>query len=284
MQEFLLGLDSGILAQTSPREQALYRLSVRLFAAVCFSMLVADAFFGQMFVAGLSGIFFLGAFMGYIHFAFYRLAMITLTTRPLSEKSGIDSGPISRIQNRLFPEASSLFRLIFVGLIALSVSFPGAALFYRKKAEHIQAEHRSQLMAEIQKAGIGSHLCRPDARFPFLVFGQLWKSPGYRLLVLLWAIWIFAPLALLTRLRYGSAYEYDLRLARVHREMVERDYHTQRLEAEKELLVRFGRKLHPQELSVYEDPPFNTRFRNRKNRQFGDHVDFALYLNSLQKG
>jgi hypothetical protein len=284
MQEFLLGLDSGILAQTSPREQGLYRLSLWLFAGVSLSMLMADAYFGQMFVSGLSGVFFLGAFMGYIHFAFYRLAMITLTTRPLSEKSVPPAGPFIRLQNRLVPDASSLFRLIFVGLIALSVSFPGAALFYHREAEQIQSEHRMQLMAGIEAAGIGSHLCPPDARFPFLVFGQLWKSTGYRLLVLLWAIWIFTPLLLLTRLRYGSAYEYDLRLAGIHREMVERDYHTQILEAEEKLRLRFGQSLRPQELNAYEDPPFNTRFRNRKDRQFGDHVDFALYLNSLKKG
>lgn len=281
MAEALLGLDSGILANTAPKERAGYRLAVGLFAGVSSTMVAADAYFGHLFFAGGMGVVVFGSLLGYIHFAFYRLALITLTTRPLAEKEPPSAGgSVAGIRKWLRPDASSLFRILFVSLIALAVSFPGAALFYHRQAEQIQSVQREKIMAEMDQ-GIGSHLCNPESRFPFLVIETLWKKPGYRLLVFLWVIWIFSPLALLSRLRYAADMRYGFELAKKHREMVEKDFYSVLLEAQEDINTRFGGKVNLKELLVYEDAPFNTRFRNQKDRQFGDHLDFAAYLNSL---
>jgi hypothetical protein len=81
----LLGFDAALLEKTSLSERSAYRLAGWLFAAVCISMVAADAWFGHLFYGGSVAILLAGNFLGYIHFAVYRLAMITLTTRPLYE-------------------------------------------------------------------------------------------------------------------------------------------------------------------------------------------------------
>lgn len=284
MLQALLGFDPEILARAGAKERAGYRLAGFLFAAVTLSMVAADAYFGHMFYAGFAGALLFGNLLGYIHFAVYRLAMITLTTRPLTHplpgEGGENPAPAGGFRAWLKPDASSVFRFVFVSLIALAVSFPGAAIVYHRQAEDIQARHREQIIAEAGD-GIGQHLCSPDARFPFLVFSTLWKKPGYRLLVLLWTAWIFAPLVLLTRLRHGRGMQYVNETARYHRELTERNYYTGLLEAQQDLDARFPGSFSLRDLVVYEDPPFNTRFKNRKDRTFGDHRGFAAYLNSL---
>jgi hypothetical protein len=281
MLQTLLGFDSDILAKTSLKEQAGYRLAGWLFALVSFTMVLADAWFGHLFYAGWAGILLSGLFLGYIHFAVYRLAMITLTTRPLKEKEIAPvSGTFARVKSWIKPDAASLFRLLFVGLIALAVSFPGASLVYYRQAEQIQTAQRELLRSEMD-SGIGQKLYNPEARFPFLVFKTLWQNPGYRLLTLCWVVWIFTPLFILSCLRHGLDMQYCREVALLHREMAERDFYSNLLEAQQEIDARFQGKVILKDLIRYNDPPFNTEFRNRKNRQFGDHRDFAAHLNSL---
>jgi hypothetical protein len=282
----LLGFDQDILARTSLQEQAGYRLAGWLFAAVCISMVAADAWFGHLFYGGWAAVLLSGHFLGYIHFAVYRLAMITLTTRPLSEAAEepvIPAGIFSKVKSWLRPDAASLFRLVFISLIALAVSFPGASMFYHKEAETIQAQQQESIRTRLSETA-GDKLYNPEARFPFLVFKTLWKKPGYRLLVLLWVIWIFVPLLLLTRLRHGSNMEYSRKVALQHRQLVERNFQISLLEAQQDLDARFPGKFILRDLILYEDPPFNTRFRNQKNRSFGDYRDFSVYLQSLSQG
>jgi hypothetical protein len=284
MLQALLGFDPEILAKAGAKEMAGYRLAGILFAAASASMVAADAYFGHMFYSGWAGVLLFGNLLGYIHFAVYRLAMITLTTRPLTRaapgEGAENPAPAGGLKAWLKPDASSVFRFVFVSLIALAVSFPGAAIVYHRQAEEIQARHREQIM-EGAEEGIGRHLCTPDSRFPFLVFQTLWKKPGYRLLVLLWTVWIFIPLLLLTRLRHSPGMQYINETARLHRELAERNYYTSLLEAQQDLDARFPGSFRLRDLVVYEDPPFNTRFKNRKDRTFGDHRGFAAYLNSL---
>jgi hypothetical protein len=244
-------------------------------------MVLADAWFGHLFYAGWAGIILSGIFLGYIHFAVYRLAMITLTTRPLKEKEVAPvSGILHRVKSWLRPDAAFVFRLLFVGLIALAVSFPGASLVYFRQAEQIQTAQRELLKSEMD-IGIGQSLYNPEARFPFLVFKTLWQSPGYRFLIFGWVAWIFSPLFLLSRLRHGADMQYSRQVALLHREMAERDFYSNLLEAQQEIDARFQGKVILKDLICYNDPPFNTEFRNRRNRNFGDHRDFAAYLNSL---
>jgi hypothetical protein len=281
----LLGFDAAILEKTSLSERSAYRLAGWLFAAVCISMVAADAWFGHLFYGGSVAVLLAGNFLGYIHFAVYRLAMITLTTRPLYEAGSepeMPAGFFSKIKTWFRPDAASLLRLVFISLIALAVSFPGASIFYHREVESIQIKQQEIIRTEL--AGMaGENLYNPDARFPFLVFKTLWKKPGYRLLVLFWTIWIFIPLLLLTRLRHGSNMEYSRIVAVQHREMVERQFHTSLLEAQRDLDARFPGAFRLKDLLLYEDPPFNTRFKNQKDRRFGDHLEFAAYLNTFSK-
>lgn len=278
----LLGIDTGVLQECSLQEQSGYRLGGWAFAAVCVTMVAADAYFGYLFHGSWWAVLLAGNFLGYIHFAVYRLAMITLTTRPLSDVSDARApGLISGIRAWLRPDAAAIFRLVFVSLIALAVSFPGAALIFHQKAEAIQLAKRAMLQAEAGTGGIGSALIEPSARFPFEVFRQLLHLPGYNLFLLLWMGWVFFPMLLLTRLRHGSSMEYTRKIASLHRELTERSFYANLLEAQEELNARFPGKMQLREQLVYEDPPFNTIFRQRKNREFGNISDFQSYLHSL---
>lgn len=275
----LLGIDTGVLQECSLKEQSGYRLAGWAFAAVCVSMVAADAYFGYLFHGSWWAVLLAGNFLGYIHFAVYRLAMITLTTRPLGEVSEArPAGLVSGIRAWMRPDAAALFRLVFVSLIALAVSFPGAALFFHQKAEAIQLAQREMLQAEAGIGGIGSVLIEPSARFPFEVFRQLLHLPGYKLLLLLWMGWVFFPMLLLARLRHGSGMQYTRSIAALHREITERNFYANLLEAQEELNARFPGKVQLQEQLIYEDPPFNTIFRNRKNRQFGSDLIGSIDL------
>ena len=281
MLEALLGIDSQILQETGTKERAGYRLAGWLFAGVILSMVVANAYFGYLFYEGWAGVFISGSFLGYIHFAVYRLAMITLTTRPLTEKEEVQKpGILSKLKTWIKPDAPTLFRLVFVGLIALAVSFPGSAFFYRKRVEAIQTEQREALKADLNN-GIGKGLYDPEARFPFLVFRTLLKQSGYKLSILIWVIWIFCPLVLLSRLRNGEDMQYTRKLANLHREMAERDFYANLIEAQNHIDSEYGGKINLKELVLYTDPPFNTEFREKKSRRFGNQEEYTSYLNSL---
>jgi hypothetical protein len=281
MLEALLGIDSQILQETGPKERAGYRLAGWLFAGVFLSMVFADAYFGYLSYDGWAGVLVSGSFLGYIHFAVYRLAMITLTTRPLTEKEEIQKQGIStKLKSWLKPDAPNLFRLVFVGLIAMAVSFPGSAFFYLKRVEAIQTEQREVLKNEVNK-GIGKGLYDPEARFPFLVFRTLIKQPGYKLGLVLWFIWIFSPLVLLSRLRNGEDMQYTRKVAKLHGEMAERDFYANLIEAQNHIDSEYGGKIKLKELILYSDPPFNTEFREKKSRRFGNQEEYTSYLNSL---
>lgn len=274
----LLGIETGVLQQCSLKEQSAYRLAGWMFAAVCLTMVAADAYFGFLFHGSWWAVLLAGSFLGYIHFAVYRLAMITLTTRPLS---GVSDAAKPGVRAWLRPDAAALFRLIFISLIALAVSFPGAALFFHETAEAIQLAQRESLQTSTFAGEIGSALIDSDARFPFEVFRQLLLLPVYKILLLLWLLWIFFPVILLTRLRHGSDMQYTRSIAIMHREITERDFYANLLEAQEVLNARFPGKVQLRDHLIYEDPPFNTLFRNRKNRQFGTETDFQTYLTTL---
>lgn len=282
MLHSLLGFHTDILKETPLSEQSGYRMVSILFAAVCLSMVAADAFFGHMFHSGWLAIILSGHFLGYIHFAVYRLALITLTTRPLHLANELmESGKSEGLKAWFQPDAAAVLRLVFVGLIALAVSFPGAAIFFAGDVEQIQENHRLMLIdsnnSEISKAA----LLDPGLRFPFEVIRELLTIPSYKLMVFIWAVWIFSPLLLLSVLRHGSGMEYTRKLAIHHRSLVERDFYTHLLEAQQELSADFATSISLKDAHVYEDPPFNTKLKVLPNRKFGGREDFTSYLQSL---
>lgn len=277
----LLGIDTGVLQECSLKEQSGYRLAGWMFAAVCISMVAADAYFGYLFHGSWWAVLLAGHFLGYIHFAVYRLAMITLTTRPLHEQTEArPPGLISGIRAWMRPDAAALFRLLFISLIALAVSFPGATMLFHAKAEAIQLAKRDLLQAAVSSGETGNGLLDSNARFPFEVFRQLLQLPAYKFILLLWMGWIFFPMLLLTRLRHGSSMQYTRSIAALHREMAERHFYAGLLESQEELNHRFPGRFQLQDALIYEDPPFNSVLRNRKNRQFGNKTDFQTYLRS----
>lgn len=273
----LLGFDVAILQTVSLRERLACRLAGWLFAAVSASMVVADAWFGHLFYAGWTVIFMSGFVLGYIHFAVFRLALLTLTTRPMKEKESVSAG---RFLAWFRPDFSSLMRLVFVSLIALAVSFPGAAMLFHREAENIQAEQRQRLVSELEGMA-GQALYNPDARFPFRVFSELWQKPGYRLCVFLWMSWIFSPLVLLAMVRHADGMEYIRRVAEAHRNITERHYFAAMLEAQQELDRRFPGAVNLRDAGIYADPPFNTVLRQGCNRRFGNRSEFHAWLKTL---
>jgi hypothetical protein len=281
MLQALLGFDMDILRQTGQKEQAGYRLAGWLFSAVCLTMVLADAYFGFIFHGGWAGILLAGHFLGYIHFAVYRLAMITLTTRPLGKENDEQAiGFRQKVQIWLRPDAAALFRLVFISLIALAVSFPGAALLHHLKVVTIQESQHANLLAQLD-LDPGNRLLNPDARFPFQVLKELWSSASFKLAVIFWMIWIFFPMLLLTWLRHAPGMEYTRKLAEMHRKMASQNYQQTVLEVQQELDKRFPGRFRLQDLQIWEDPPFNTRLKNPRQARFGSNEEFHQFLRTI---
>lgn len=278
----LLGIDEEVLKETSPAEQSGFHTTGLLFAAVCITVVAADAWFGYLFHGSWLAVVLAGNFLGYIHFSVYRLAMITLTTRALNQAGDEADTPSDNFfKSWIRMDAAALFRLIFVGLIALAVAFPGASIFFFRQVDSIQESHRLSLLASANTDSLQRLLSDPELRFPFEVFRQLLRYPAYQFLLFLWMLWIFAPMLLLARLRHGKGMEYTRMMALRHRQESERNFFETLLDAQQQLDKKFGKGISLKERIIYEDPPFNTRIRNTGQLQFAGREDFHNYLRTL---
>lgn len=281
MLESLLGIDSRLLQHCSAGEQRSYRLAFIAFACVSIFMLLSDAYFGYLFTGRFAGILGSGLCLGFIHFSIYRLALITLTTRPLSEEAEtVQQLTIKQKLRKFVPDGGMVFRVLFVGLIALAVSFPAATALHHSRAEEIMAQHRSELKAEQNHEG-GHTLHHEEARFPFLVFETLFHKTDFRFYVIVFTLGIFLPLILLRRLRNNPKGQYTVKLKEIHRGLVERHYYATLLDAQDHIDRHFSGQKNLPELVLFEDPPFNTRRKNEHPKNFIDRKAFLSFLSRL---
>ena len=287
----VLGLDIRIFNQVSSLEKAAYKTAtIALFIVVGMSLL-ANGYMGMMlFGSWLASVPF-ALFFGFIQFSIIRIALITLLSKPLAEeKVEIDTPEIpvkQGVWNRLKTKSSKLrlasfLRLLFVGLIALTISFPLSSLLMLPKAMEIEAEHRIELNQSNQnnKAALNEI---QHTHFPFLVFQELLSEFSFKFLLILTVCLVYAPLILVARLRYNNNFEYLEKARQEMLKLVAIDYDETIEQCQYALNKDFpSNKKLLKDLSVYADAPINSIYKNETKHAIGNKIAFNQFIQSIE--
>lgn len=285
----LLGLDESLLRQTGTAEQAGYRLVNYLFLLVTALSVLANGYFGYLFLRTWWGALMLALLMGFIHFSVFRIALITLMTKPLIDKqesaAELPLRPRINFKSLFRPNLASLVRFVFIGLIALTLSFPLSTLFFHRQAMALEQEFMERISEQANRQDFGSIALQDDTRqahYPFVIFERLWALPSFRNSVALFVLIAYAPLLALARLRYGRLSKYaDLCRASMRQEILI-DYQ-ETLEQSQDALSKsypaFDKKL--VDLTPFSDAPFRQKLKRGAFRTYGSSAEFKNHLRSL---
>ena len=274
-----LGIDPLVLNKTNDKEKYLYKLSGIMFAVSLLIIFISDAYSGYLYsgdiLGGVVGVF----FMGFIHFSIYRLSLLTVTTRPFVEKE-IESNKLKRILSRLLPSMSGILRWSFTGLIAVAVAFPATTLLHHREGTIIQENHRSQLLKAVKNESLAINEIS-ESNYPFVIFEALLTYRTFQIGLIFITLILFVPLFLLSYLRNGKTYQYTRILRDGQKEDIKLDFFNTIKDSQLIVDDKFPERINLEEVSVYSDAPFNTQFKNRYNRVFGNKEEFYNYLTSL---
>ena len=133
----VLGLDTRIFDQVSTLEKTAYRTASVTFLIVVGMSLLSNGFMGYMLFNSWSMAIGFALFFGFIQFSILRIALITLLSKPLAQEileTPVEVLPTNKklwtgLKSNLEKiRLSTLFRVVFVGLIALTISFPLSSL------------------------------------------------------------------------------------------------------------------------------------------------------------
>jgi hypothetical protein len=191
------------------------------------------------------------------------------------------------VWNRLKTKSSKLrlasfLRLLFVGLIALTISFPLSSLLMLPKAMEIEADHRIEINQSNQnnKAALNEI---QHTHYPFLVFQELLLESSFKFILILTISLVYAPLILVARLRYNDKFEY-LEKARLEMlKLVAIDYNETIEQAQYALNQEFPKnKKKLKDLSVYADAPINSIYKNETKHTIGNKVAFNQFIQSIE--
>ncbi|NQV77903.1 MAG: hypothetical protein HQ490_06050 [Lutibacter sp.] len=274
-----LGIDPLVLNKTNDKEKYLYKLSGIMFAVSLLIIFISDAYSGYLYsgdiLGGVVGVF----FMGFIHFSIYRLSLLTVTTRPFVEKE-IESNKLKRILSRLLPSMSGILRWSFTGLIAIAVAFPATTLLHHREGTIIQDNHRSQLLKDVKNESLAINEIS-ESNYPFVIFETLLTYRTFQIGLIFITLILFVPLFLLSYLRNGKIYQYTRILRDGQKEDIKLDFFNTIKDSQLIVDNKFPKQINLEEVIVYMDAPFNTQFKNRYNRAFGNKEEFYNYLTSL---
>jgi hypothetical protein len=287
----VLGLDTRIFDQVSVLEKAAYKTATTALFIVVGMSLLANGFMGMMlFGSWLAAVPF-ALFFGFIQFSIIRIALITLLSKPLAEEKVEIFTPEMPVKagvwNRLKTKSSKLrlasfLRLLFVGLIALTISFPLSSLLMLPKAMEIEAGHRIELNQSNQnnKAALNEI---QHTHYPFLVFQELLLESFFKLILILTVCLVYAPLILVARLRYNDKFEYLEKARQEMLKLVAIDYDETIEQAQYALNQEFPKnKKNLKDLSVFADAPINSIYKNETKHTIGNKVAFNQFIQSIE--
>jgi len=287
----VLGLDTRIFDQVSVIEKKAYKTStIALFIVVGMSLL-ANGFMGMMLFGSWLAVVPFALFFGFIQFSIIRIALITLLSKPLAEERveivtseiPLKAGVWNRLKTKSSKlRLSSFLRLLFVGLIALTISFPLSSLLMLPKAMEIEADHRIELNQSNQnnKAALNEI---QHTHYPFLVFQELLLESSFKLLLILTVCLVYAPLILVSRLRYNDKFEYLEKARQEMLKLVVIDYDETIEQAQYSLNREFPKnKKKLKDLSVYADAPINSIYKNETKHTIGNKVAFNQFIQSIE--
>jgi hypothetical protein len=275
----MLGIDKTILLKTSPREQHLYKVAELAFTIVQFLIVIADGYFGYFFDGSYVTATVAAICLGFIHYSVYRLALITLTTRPLTEEI-IKNEALTGYKKVLsYLDGTSLFRTVFVCLVSLNVALLLALFLNCTDVENLQIQQRALLTQTSKETGI-QNLVTEHTRFPFLVIQILGKRPMFVLEMTLLFCLIGTPLVLFSYLRHSPSFQYTILLQQEQREEVLKDYHLNVYESQLLLDKRFPGLYSLDSITAYSDAPFNKKLKKNQAR-VGTQQEMIDFLNTV---
>jgi hypothetical protein len=307
----LLGLNPEALSQVDSKEKAAYGIVAKLFIVAIVMSILSSGYFGFLLTHHWFIALCFSVFLGFIHFSVLRISLITLITKPLVEKghsprhatnnlslsTKVNTSPfLDLIKHKIYLVASFLspagiLRLVFVGLLALTISIPLATLFFHSRAMEMEARHRHVLMENITKADGLNHSTivssislkeLSDAHYPFVIIRTLSADSMFKGLVLLFCFLVYAPLLTLTSLRFNQNNKYGELIRQQSRAQIFMDY--QKVQADNQAFLdlhfpHFPNRL--SDLSVYSDAPFNQEFKKPTQRRFGSSLEFEDFINRV---
>ena len=277
----ILGLDKSVLATLKPAERKSYAIAEYLFYGIILLIAVGDAYAGYFFNGSWLAVIISFLCLGFIHFSVYRLALITLTTRPLSTETTPTTFKIGSktIKISSYFDVSFFLRAIFIGCISLSVAMLLDLGLHYKEVEAIQVQQRIDLLRSGTTLSMGV-VVNDNTRFPFFVIQKFLEQGDFKLLLLLLFVALQSPAIYLAYLRHSGKFEYAKKIAEMHKVIVMADYNKNIKLAQSELNKRFPSRYNLAKMSVYTDPPFNTKFKREKSA-IGSGAELSDFLKSV---
>jgi len=289
----LLGLDIRIFDQVSVIEKAAYRTATTAFLIVVGLSLLSNGYMGMMLYGGWFSAVTFAFFFGFIQFSILRIALITLLSKPLaaeadpiattSTDTNVKTSFVKTWTNRLSKiRLASVFRILFVGLIALTISFPLSSLIMYSKASGLEDSHRMELLQQqLNNAPARSEI--QHAHFPFFVFKELWKEGTFKFILMVSICFVYAPLFLIARLRFNQKFEYLEKARQAMLQLVAIDYDETIEQAQYALNQEFPKnKKKLKDLSVYADAPINSIYKNETKHTIGNKIAFNQFIQSIE--
>jgi len=287
----VLGLDTRIFDQVSALEKTAYRTASVTFLIVVGMSLLSNGFMGMMLFGSWIAVIPFALFFGFIQFSILRIALITLLTKPLAQEISEAPDERSPTNKKLWTglksnlgiiRLSTLFRIVFVGLIALTISFPLSSLLMLPKAMEIEADHRIELNQSNQN-NMAALKDIQHTHFPFLVFQELLLESSFKFLLILTSCLVYAPLFLVARLRYNNKFEYIEKARQEMLKLVAIDYDETMEQSQYDLNRDFpNSKKVLKDLSVYTDAPINSIYKNESKHSIGNKIDFNQFIQSIE--
>jgi len=287
----VLGLDTRIFDQVSVSEKTAYHAASVTFLIVVGMSILSNGFMGYMlFNSWLAAIGF-ALFFGFIQFSVLRIALITLLTKPLAQEiveAPVEASPtnkklFARLKSNLRKiRLSTLFRVVFVGLIALTISFPLSSLINLPNTLEIEGQYRSELIQTNKENKKAVNELR-QTHFPFHTFEEQLSHGGYRLMLCIAIGLVFAPLIMVSRLRLNVKFEYLEKSRQEMLKLVAIDYDETMEQSQHSLDEQFPKnKKKLKDLSVYADAPINSIYKNETKHTIGNKVAFNQFIQSIE--
>ena len=287
----VLGLDTRIFDQVSVLEKTAYRTASVTFLIVVGMSLLSNGFMGYMlFNSWLATIGF-ALFFGFIQFSILRIALITLLTKPLAQEVLEAPVEVSPTNKKLFNSLksnlgkirlSALFRVVFVGLIALTISFPLSSLINLPSTLEIEGQYRSELLQANKENKKAVNELR-QTHFPFHTFEEQLSRGGYKLMLCFAIGLVFAPLLLVSRLRYNVKFEYLDKSRQEMLKLVAIDYDETIEQSQHSLDQQFPKnKKELRDLTVFSDAPINSIYKNETKHTIGNKIAFNQFIQSIE--
>ena len=295
----VLGIEESAFQGVSNLEKTAYRAASISFLVTVGLSIVANGYFGFSLYGSWMATLTFGIFMGFVQFSILRISLITLLTKPLALAHQIPTAvPVGNVSTQstkvskfklLFLQTkkirvASVIRVLFVGIIALCISFPLSSLLMYTRSQEIQLEYKLSLSKEYENKLTHEELVRDiqEANFPFHIYNELWKEKKFQMLVGIVLFVVFLPLFLVARIRYNKSFEYIEKSRIEMLKLVAIDYDETIEQCQYALNKDFpSNKTVLKELSVYADAPINSIYKEERKYSKGDKTAFNQFIQSI---